>query len=379
MHAKKAPCPTRWKPVSLGFGLRLPGGAAGAVAGLANALGVRAAAFVIAKPDNGWRAHWAGPWGIAGRVAALESGKRAVSLGAVVSNDAVAVPILFQGRCIAAVVLPTEAQPDLLTRNVLQDTGIAAIVREAAFDILAWESRTDALTGLSNTRSVRRQIEAAATESQSVALMMIDVDHFRTYNEKWGHEAGNEALVAVAAAITRAAGPRAIVGRYGGEEFIVAIPDCSQLQCVRAAESIRGEIKASDLPEGRGVTASIGCAISIGGDSDIGSLISSADSAMYRAKRNGRDRVEVFAPGADDPTADRLAGMSVLDLAEALRAVHELHQEVLASAAGHCLDEDQVRLLVASRLLEGEGEGGGAPEVLASLVQPRRKRNRKSA
>ncbi|MCC6403594.1 MAG: GGDEF domain-containing protein [Fimbriimonadaceae bacterium] len=370
----------RWKPLSLGFGLRLPGGASGAVASLAAGLGVHAAGLVVAKPDNGWRVHWTGPWGPGKRADALESGKRAVLTASVVHEGTIAVPIYFQGRCVAAVVLPDGAVPTGPTRELFQATGVSAILREAAFEMLAWESQTDALTGLANPRNVRLRIDEAAVEFSTVALMMIDVDHFRLYNEKWGHEAGNKALIEVARGITRAAGPRAIVGRYGGEEFVIAIPDCSRLQCVRIAERIRSEVKSANLPEGKGVTASIGCAILPDDGAETGSLISAADSAMYRAKRNGRDRVEVYSPGFDDPTGARLAGVTVLDLAEALRTIQRVQQEVVSASRGHTLDDEQVRYLVASRLLEGEGpDGAKATDLLVELASPRPRRRKKSA
>lgn len=377
----KKPQRSRWKAIALGFGLKLPGGTSGAVASLTTAIGVRAAGFVVAKPGNSWQVNWAGHWGAGGRNRALETGKRAIAGATVVQEDAIGVPIFFMGRCVAAVVVPSGTDPNVLARESLQACGISAIVREAAFEMLAWESRTDALTGLANPRYIRKLIDEAAAGSKSVSLMMIDVDHFRLYNEKWGHEAGNLALIEVARAITRAAGPRAIVGRYGGEEFVVAISELSRLQCVRAAERIRAEITSAHLPEGKGVTASIGCAVFPDDAEDVGALVRVADYSMYRAKRNGRDRVEVFTPGSDDLAADRLAGVSVVDLAEALRAIKELQDDVESSSHGHLLDQEQVRFLVASRLLEEEGGAGGAQaaELLTSLARVRPRGGKKSA
>ena len=174
---------------------------------------------------------------------------------------------------------------------------------EQAYRKMAKLAATDPLTGLGNRRLFEDTLKAewtrARRSSQSVAVLMIDVDHFKSYNDRFGHPAGDICLCAIAHAIL-AMGHRSsdLLARYGGEEFIVLMPETPIEEAARLAESMRVHIgNLHDRPESAihcPVTVSIGCAAfapSPGLFPDL--LISSADEALYMAKRNGRNRIEI--------------------------------------------------------------------------------------
>ena len=130
-----------------------------------------------------------------------------------------------------------------------------------------------------------------------MALLMCDVDHFKRYNDTYGHQAGDDCLRQVANAIQRCMERAAdVVARYGGEEFAIVLPETQIGGALFMAEKIRHAIHAlhiphSDSPFGH-VTLSIGIAAAAPGDSDeFGLLIEAADQALYHAKDDGRDRV----------------------------------------------------------------------------------------
>lgn len=174
---------------------------------------------------------------------------------------------------------------------------------EQAYRKMAKLAATDPLTGLGNRRLFEDTLKAewtrARRSNQSVAVLMIDVDHFKSYNDRFGHPAGDICLCAIAQAIL-SMGHRSsdLLARYGGEEFIFLMPETPLEEAARLAESMRLLIGSLfDRPDCAihcQVTVSIGCAAFPplpGLFPDL--LISSADEALYLAKRNGRNRVEV--------------------------------------------------------------------------------------
>lgn len=154
----------------------------------------------------------------------------------------------------------------------------------------------DPLTGLYNRNYLGEALHRlCATEDRPggarVALLMIDVDHFKQVNDIWGHQIGDKVLAAVAGAILHAIRPDDIVVRFGGEEFVVLLADIE----LHAAQSIAERIRASIAQTGEGlpeVTASVGVALRLPGE-QCDSLVGRADQALYRAKAEGRDRVTV--------------------------------------------------------------------------------------
>lgn len=172
-------------------------------------------------------------------------------------------------------------------------------------DELQVQATYDALTGLWNRRAsmaaLERELVRAARESRTAGLMLADIDHFKEINDTYGHLAGDNVLQAVAAKIKSALRSYDTVGRYGGEEFLIVCPGCDQGAVLRRAENLRAAIAGEPLntPEGNiSVSLSLGVAVSAG-DTSRDQLLRSADEALYRAKRAGRNRVELACSQAE--------------------------------------------------------------------------------
>lgn len=164
-----------------------------------------------------------------------------------------------------------------------------AQAREAQFKALA---DTDPLTGLYNRRGFVSRVEAALADPRPVALILLDLDHFKAVNDGFGHDAGDRVLFSVAAAL-RALSGEAIVGRLGGEEFGVCITGLSGSALVQVAERLRHGIAGLERAGGPAqVTASFGIAEARAA-AGFEALYREADRALYRAKAMGRDRVAV--------------------------------------------------------------------------------------
>ncbi|HBR5237828.1 TPA: GGDEF domain-containing protein [Klebsiella pneumoniae] len=153
----------------------------------------------------------------------------------------------------------------------------------------------DALTGTANRRALNAYLAAIWQQKTPLALMMIDVDYFKRYNDRYGHQAGDECLSSVAQVLkmaVRAEGD--LVARYGGEEFVVVLPGVSLAHATAIAERIQQKIREAGLPHAASavaseVTVSIGIVAS-DGTVPIETLIARADSALYQAKHKGRNQ-----------------------------------------------------------------------------------------
>ncbi|MEG8884184.1 GGDEF domain-containing protein [Klebsiella pneumoniae] len=153
----------------------------------------------------------------------------------------------------------------------------------------------DALTGTANRRALNAYLAAIWQQKTPLALMMIDVDYFKRYNDRYGHQAGDECLSSVAQVLkmaVRAEGD--LVARYGGEEFVVVLPGVSLAHATAIAERIQQKIREAGLPHAASavaseVTVSIGIVAS-DGTVPIETLIARADSALYQAKNKGRNQ-----------------------------------------------------------------------------------------
>jgi diguanylate cyclase (GGDEF)-like protein/PAS domain S-box-containing protein len=166
-------------------------------------------------------------------------------------------------------------------------------------------SLTDGLTGLSNRRAfdeaLAREWNRTLREGSQISLLLLDIDHFKEFNDRYGHQVGDDCLRAVAASLKGAVRPTDVIARYGGEEIAVILPGTDTAGAVELAEKMRSGIEALCLthegrPEGGGhVTASIGAATALarhGGTILLPeSLLLAADTAMYKAKAGGRNRV----------------------------------------------------------------------------------------
>lgn len=154
-------------------------------------------------------------------------------------------------------------------------------------------STTDSLTGLDNHRELMRRLDneeaRCKRERRSFSVLVGDVDHFKQYNDAFGHPAGDEVLKAIAEIMRESARPVDCVARYGGEEFVVLMPDTGAVEALELAEHIRARVAAKKFT-GRKMTLSIGVATFPEDADSAEGLISIADEALYQAKREGRDR-----------------------------------------------------------------------------------------
>jgi len=162
-------------------------------------------------------------------------------------------------------------------------------------------SRHDHLTGLYN----RRKLEELEPTARRFGVLMIDIDHFKRVNDEFGHDAGDEVLRRVAAAITHSIRVNDIAIRHGGEEFLVLLDEADETLALDVAERILTAVRAIDaehLAPGGRVTASIGVAIREG-EQSVAAQITVADSALYDAKNAGRDQVKHTPTRVDHPSA----------------------------------------------------------------------------
>jgi diguanylate cyclase (GGDEF)-like protein len=154
-------------------------------------------------------------------------------------------------------------------------------------------STTDSLTGLDNHRELMQRLDheeaRCKRERRSFSVLVGDVDHFKQYNDAFGHPAGDEVLKAISDIMRESARPVDCVARYGGEEFVVMMPDTGPTDALELAEHIRARVAAKKFM-GRKMTLSIGVATFPEDADNAEGLISIADEALYQAKREGRDR-----------------------------------------------------------------------------------------
>ena len=152
---------------------------------------------------------------------------------------------------------------------------------------------TDTLTGVWNRRHGTELLTAdlsARRPGQALSLLMLDIDHFKTINDTFGHQAGDHVLIEIASRLRRSLRGSDMVARWGGEEFVVLLRDCALPDALRLAEDIRAAI--AEVPFGAlgSLTISVGAA-EVRADEDLTSWLGRADQALYRAKRAGRNEV----------------------------------------------------------------------------------------
>ena len=171
---------------------------------------------------------------------------------------------------------------------------------QQSLEAIRAESLTDPLTGLGNRKYFDRMIEIAVQNAvaagEPLSLLMFDIDHFKSFNDSYGHLTGDQVLRLVGMSLKQTIKGQDITARYGGEEFAVVLPNTSLRQALTVADHIRRAVMAKELKKkstgeilGR-VTISVGVSMLKPGE-DTDSLIERADACLYAAKRNGRNRV----------------------------------------------------------------------------------------
>jgi len=179
---------------------------------------------------------------------------------------------------------------------------------------LAALATTDGMTGLRNHRTFQDQlveeVSRAGRYHTPLSLVLLDVDHFKGFNDAFGHPAGDVVLKAVAHILQESARETDLVARYGGEEFVLLLPQTDAAGAALFAERLRAAVEAASWPL-RAVTASFGVAFLHPGIEDGGSLIARADEALYLSKTGGRNRVTVSSVPALAIASESVASESV--------------------------------------------------------------------
>jgi len=249
--------------------------------------------------------------------------------------------VVLGGRALVAISTHTEAT------NILQSSALQTLTFLATFSVVLISSvgfvfmsrdradennrvlaALDPLTGVANRRSLiaalDRDVARAQRMREPMALMMVDIDHFKDVNDQYGHPAGDRVLCSVVNVLRQRVRAQDLVGRYGGEEFMVLLPDTGLTGAEQLARELCKAVEESRCPAdgvpgpGIAVTVSIGV---FGGRLESGDswdmLIAAADRALYQAKNNGRNRVEV-ATGLRRPSAQLAAQANPETLPESL-------------------------------------------------------------
>jgi diguanylate cyclase (GGDEF)-like protein len=257
---------------------------------------------------------------------------------------------------------------------------------------LASAARTDSLTRLANRRELEErfaaELERSTRTARPLSLLVLDLDWFKDYNDRFGHNAGDRALVMLAGALKRATRTSDVVARMGGEEFGVLAPETDETEGYLLAERLRAEVRTAFARETEKMTISCGVASFPVHGITAGELLQAADRALYEAKESGRDRAVVFKQTgiegvehervALERTSPRLA--SLVSLAEAVdrrkgspansRRVAR-YAEALAQRMN--LPEEEVERVRIAALLRDVGEVGVAESILnkAGPLDPR--------
>lgn len=217
------------------------------------------------------------------------------------------VPVV-QGRETVAVILVGPIHQDIAhARHLARTIGLMTSVTISSVRTLHEQmmlAKIDGLTRLLNKTHVCRYVEKlvarGAGPAAAMSLFLFDIDHFKHYNDTNGHLAGDELLRSLSALLKDATREGEVVGRYGGEEFLMVMPNAGAEEALRAAERVRSAVAAHSFlfregqPSGR-VTISGGVASFPNDGQEAGTLIRAADDALYQAKRAGRNRVFAYS------------------------------------------------------------------------------------
>lgn len=251
----------------------------------------------------------------------------------------VCVPLLARERVVGALNVYraydangvfSAAEVELVERFAT----MAALAYDSARqrDTLREQVQRDGLTGLLNHRACHERLRAALTAGDSVAVVLIDLDHFKVINDTLGHAEGDRVLKACAERLRSVVRTNDVVGRMGGEEFVLILPGADAEAAEDCAERARAAL-AELTVRGRPLAASAGVAASPGDGRDPAVLLENADAALYWAKRSGRGRTARYKRGAVRPEAEQRNEVADL-LARGTAAIEIVVQPVVELATG---------------------------------------------
>jgi diguanylate cyclase (GGDEF)-like protein/PAS domain S-box-containing protein len=224
-----------------------------------------------------------------------------------VNHTYLCIPILAQGETLGILHLQaTDEMPQLNTAELWAKTTFAGQVGLSIANIrlreaLQTQSVRDGLTGLFNRRYLEeileREVRRASRATQSLGILMIDLDHFKSFNDTYGHDAGDAVLREIAVSLTKGIRAEDFVCRFGGEEFVVILPTADLASSQMRAERLRTKTKElTILHQGKSmgmITISVGVGVFPIHGTSPRELMAAADAALYEAKRGGRDQVVV--------------------------------------------------------------------------------------
>ncbi len=218
------------------------------------------------------------------------------------SFHVLAVPLIRDNLTIGIVILVNKTkqfcETDLINLNLFASQAALAINNTRLYEKAILQAQTDSLTGLYNHRHffelAKKEISRAQRYKHSLTVVMVDIDHFKCINDTFGHPAGDHVLVAIANVCRKLFRNIDIVGRYGGEEFSILLPETPVETATEVAERFRYTIEKTVISYHRrhfSVTVSLGLAALRNDCTSITRLIERADTALYHAKAQGRNRV----------------------------------------------------------------------------------------
>jgi diguanylate cyclase (GGDEF)-like protein len=219
-------------------------------------------------------------------------------------------PLLVGGQVIGSVLVSQAQTPDAaevarIKTSVAQAAPVLANLRNLA--LAEFRANNDALTGLPNKRAtddtLKRMVAQASRSLTPLTALMLDLDHFKQINDRFGHDKGDDVLAAVGAALQSCLRAGDFAGRFGGEEFLILLPDTGLDGATHVAEKIRTTVAAISVPGvARDITASLGIADLLEHAGNATGLLREADRALYAAKAAGRNRAIIAGVSDTDAT-----------------------------------------------------------------------------
>ena len=276
-----------------------------------------------AEIDAGELLHGDGPCGVAlrqpGSGSSLLCAMPESPEGALGMRQLCLAPLRMAEHTLGVIGIAREADGFTAPQRDLVDSTAEqvalALERYRFLAMVQRQASIDDLTGLSNHRFLvdylGQQVALAERMSTPLAILMLDIDHFKRLNDTYGHSAGDDALVAFAGALTQSVRRSDLAARYGGEEFVVVMSNTGRDEARMVAEKVRAAVAGTviapgGVADGPGITVSIGVAAYPDDTTSAGELVTLADRALYAAKRSGRNRVcmadESIITGSPSPS-----------------------------------------------------------------------------
>ena len=226
------------------------------------------------------------------------------------SGSLLSVPMIYQREVLGVLNFQrpsTDAfsSEEIEVLTAIADQAALAVKNARLHEETVALATTDPLTGIPNRRHLFAQLDMEIARANrfgtQVSVIMFDIDHFKTFNDQAGHPAGDVVLRHVSALMKSMIRRVDTIGRYGGEEFLVILPQVTKVEAVEVAEKLRRAIAgaALDVPQASGITISGGIANLPVDATAWERLIDCADAALYASKRGGRNQVICYAPGME--------------------------------------------------------------------------------